>query len=93
MSNNNVFNLSDDVFASTIVTFIFGIPVFIGIAILAIPFVIVSFITDVPMLTLIQNLLAFAIAVFLVWLFSKHQIIENGIVGLIIGAARSILLS
>ena len=87
MSNNNVFNLSDDVFASTIVTFIFGIPVFIGIAILAIPFVIVSFITDVPMLTLIQNLLAFAIAVFLVWLFSKHQIIENGIVGLIIGAA------
>lgn len=80
-------NLSDDLAAGSIVGMIFGLPIFIGIAILAIPFLIISFITDVPMLTLMQNLLAFVIAVFFVWIFSKHQIIENGIVGLIAGSA------
>lgn len=80
-------NISDDLFVGTLAGLIFGIPVLIGIAILAIPVVIISFIIDVPTLTLVQNLLAFAIAVFLVWLFSKHQFIENGIVGLIIGSA------
>lgn len=80
-------NLSDDLATSSIVVMIFGLPIFIGIAILAIPFLIISCITDVPMLTLMQNLLAFVIAVFFVWLFSKHQIIENGIVGLIAGSA------
>jgi len=80
-------NLSDDLAAGSIAGMIFGLPIFIGIAILAIPFLIISCITGVPMLTLMQNLLAFVIAVFFVWLFSKHQIIENGIVGLIVGSA------
>ncbi len=79
------FNLSDDLFAGTVIGFIWGIPKLIGISILALPFVIVSSITDVPVLTLVQNLFAFTIAIFLVWLFSKYQIIENGIVGLVIG--------
>ena len=79
-------NLSDDLAASSIMGIIFGFPLIIGIAILAIPFVIISCITEVPMLTLMQNLLAFVAAVFFVWLFSKHQIIENGIVGLIVGS-------
>ena len=80
-----MYDLSDDLFAGTIIGFIWGIPKLLGIAILAIPFVIISFITGVPTLTLVLNLLAFAAAVFLVWLFSKYQLIENGIVGLILG--------
>lgn len=79
-------NLSDDLFTGSIIGMILGIPIFIGIAILAIPFAIISCITGVSMGVLLQNLVIFAIAVFLVWLFSKHQIIENGIVGLIVGA-------
>ena len=80
-------NISDDLAAGSIVGMIFGLPIFIGIAILAIPVIIVACIIDVPALVLLQNLLVFAIAVFFVWLFSKHQIIENGIVGLIAGSA------
>lgn len=80
-------NISDDLAAGSIVGMIFGLPIFIGIAILAIPVIIVACIIDVPALVLMQNLLVFAIAVFFVWLFSKHQIIENGIVGLIAGSA------
>lgn len=79
-------NLSDNVFTGSIIGMILGIPIFIGVAILAIPFAIISFITDIPMSILLQNLAVFAVAVFLIWLFSKHQIIENGIVGLIVGS-------
>lgn len=79
-------NLSDNVFTGSIIGMILGIPLFIGIAILAIPLAIISCITGVPMDILLQNLVIFAIAMFLVWLFSKHQIIENGIVGLIVGS-------
>lgn len=79
-------NLGDSIFTGSIVGMILGVPIFIGIIILAIPFVIISCITDVPVLILLQNLLTFLIAVFLVWLLSKHQIIENGIVGLIVGS-------
>lgn len=78
-------NLSDGIYSRSIVGMILGIPILIGIAIFAIPFVIISCITGVPMSILLQNLVIFAIAVFLVWLFSKHQIIENGTVGLIVG--------
>ncbi|MBD5508685.1 MAG: hypothetical protein HDR05_11740 [Lachnospiraceae bacterium] len=78
--------LSDGIFTGSIIGMILGISIFIGIAILAIPFMIISCITDVPMSILLQNLAVFAIAVFLIWLFSKHQIIENGIVGLIVGS-------
>lgn len=85
MSENRNSNLSDELAAGTIIGLIFGIPVMLGIALLAFPFIIISFITGTPFLTLMQNLLAFAVAVFLVWLFSKYQLIENGIVGLIIG--------
>lgn len=80
-------NLSDDLFVETVIGLIWGIPKLVGISILAVPFLIISAILDIPTVTLIQNLLAFAIAVFLVWLFSKFQIIENGIFGLILGFA------
>lgn len=83
----NMTNISDNLFLSTTLGFILGIPVFIGIIIIAIPLLIVSFITEIPIVTLMQNLLAFAVAVFFIWLFSKYQIIENGIVGLIIGSS------
>lgn len=76
---------SDDIFKSTILGMIFGIPILIGVSVLAIPFTIISCITGVPVGMIIQNLLIFVIAVFLVWLFSKFQIIENGIVALIVG--------
>lgn len=78
-------SLGDDVFKSAIWGMIFSIPIFIGVAVLSIPFLIVSFITGVEVDILIRNLLIFAIAVFLVWLFSRFQIIENGIVGLVVG--------
>ena len=80
-------NLSDDLFVETVIGLIWGIPKLVGISILAVPFLIISAILDIPSVTLIQNLLAFGIAVFLVWLFSKFQIIENGIFGLILGFA------
>lgn len=79
-------NLSDNLFTSTIIGMILGIPLFIGIAILSIPLIIISCITGVSEGILLKNLIIFAIAVFLVWLFSRFQIIENGIVGLIVGA-------
>lgn len=79
-------NLDDDIFTGTIVGMILGIPILIGIAILAIPFIIISCLIDVPMEILLLNLSVFVIAVLLVWLFSKVQIIENGIVGLIVGS-------
>ncbi len=79
-------NLNDDITIGALKGMIISLPIAIVMAILAIPFMIVSVITDVPVETLLQNLLIFAAAVFLVWLFSKHQIIENGIVGLIVGS-------
>lgn len=79
-------NIGDDISAGSLIGMILGIPIFFGIAILAIPFVIISGFTGVPMHILIQNLLVFAAAVFFVWLFSRLQIIENGIVGLIVGS-------
>ena len=64
---------------------IFGIPIVVGIAALAIPFFLISCIIGIPFETLMQTLLVFGIAVFIVWLFSRFQIIENGIVGFICG--------
>lgn len=78
-------NISDDIFKGSILGMIFGLPIFVGIGILAVPFVIISCITGVPMQILVQNLLAFVIALLIIGLLSKHQIIENGIVGLIVG--------
>ena len=68
-------NIGDDIATSSLIGIILGIPIFVGIAILAIPFIIISDISGVPMHILIQSLLIFAVAVFLVWLFSRHQII------------------
>ena len=79
-------NLSDDIFTNTIVGMILSIPLIVGIIILGIPVLIVSCITGIDDTILIQNLFVFAIAVFLVWLFSRFQIIENGILGLIVGS-------
>lgn len=80
-------DLGDGIFKGTILGMIFGIPVLIGIGILAIPFAVISLITGVPIGIIIQNLLVFVIAVFFVWLFSRFQIIENVIAGLVAGAA------
>lgn len=77
--------LSDEIFINATVGMILGIPILIGAIILATPFAIISLITGVPLSILLKNLLIFVVAVFCVWLFSKYQIIENGIVGLIIG--------
>ena len=71
----NMSNFSDNLFLSTTLGFILGIPVFIGIIIIAIPLLIVSFITEIPIVTLMQNLLAFAVAVFFIW----YMHILNGI--------------
>lgn len=71
-------SLSDEISTKTFIGMILGIPIFIGFCILIIPFVIIAAITGVPMDILIKNLAIFALAVFLVYLFSKHQIIENG---------------
>lgn len=78
-------DLGDGIFRGTILGMILGLPSLIVITVLAIPFIIISCLTGVPMGILIQNLLIFVIAVFFVWLFSRFQIIENGIVALIVG--------
>lgn len=80
-------NLSDDIFKSTIVGIILGLPIFVGIGILAIPFLIISGITGVPMSIIIQNLVIFVIAMLIIGLLSRYQIIENVIVGLVISLA------
>lgn len=79
--------ISDDIFAGSIVGIILGLPIFAGIGILAIPFLIISGITGVPMHIIIQNLLVFVIAMLIIGLLSRYQIIENVIVGLMIGLA------
>lgn len=78
-------SLTDDVLKKSIVGFIIGFPVVIGITILAIPFAIISLITDTPMIVLLLNLAVFVIALLVVGLLSRFQIIENSIVGLIAG--------
>lgn len=85
-------NLGDDVTKGTILGVIIGFPIVIIISILAIPFVIISVITDIPMSILLLNLSVFVIALLVVALFSRYQIIENGIVGLIAGALVYIFL-
>lgn len=80
-------NISDDIFSGSIVGIILGLPIFVGIGILAIPFLIISGITGVPMHIIIQNMLIFVVAMFIIGLLSRYQIIENTIVGLIIGLA------
>lgn len=79
-------SITDEVASSTIVSLILGVPIMIGIGILLIPFIIISGIIGVPIGTLIKSILIFVIAILLVWFFCKHQIIENGIVGLIVGS-------
>lgn len=78
-------SITDEIMTDGIVALILGAPIIIGIVILSIPILIVSGITGIDEGVLVKNLLAFAIAVFLVWLFSRFQIIENGIVALIAG--------
>ena len=78
-------SMTDEVMTDGIVALILGAPIIIGIVILSIPILIVSGITGIDEGVLVKNLLVFAIAVFLVWLFSRFQIIENGIVALIAG--------
>lgn len=78
-------SVGDDFAKSTVIAMIFGIPLLLGISIIALPFLIISAFIDVPMGILVKCLLIFGGAVFIVWLFSKFQIIENAIVGLIIG--------
>ena len=80
-------NISDDIFAGSIVGIILGLPIFAGIGILAISFLIISGITGVPMHIIIQNLLVFVIAMLIIGLLSRYQIIENVNVGLMIGLA------
>lgn len=79
-------SIGDEITSSTILTIILGAPIMIGIGIIAVPFIIIAGIIGIPISTLIKSLLVFGVAVFFVWLFSKHQIIENGIVGLIVGS-------
>lgn len=78
--------MSDEASVKAFICMILGLPLFIGITILILPFAFVAGITGVPMDILIKNMLVFALAVFLISLFSKHQIIENGIVGLTVGS-------
>ncbi len=78
-------NISDEIAANTFFSLIFGFPIIIGISIICIPFILVSVFTGISLEIIVKSVIVFGIAVFLVWLFSKHQIIENGIVGLIVG--------
>ncbi len=75
----------DDVSGSAFLSLIWGLPIIIGISILSIPFIIVAAITGIPLDIVVKSILVFGIAVFVVWIFCRYQIIENGIVGLIAG--------
>ena len=68
-------SLTDDTFKSAIIGMILGAPIVIGITILAIPFGIISLITGVPMIILLQNLAAFVLVLILVGLLSRYQIL------------------
>lgn len=78
-------SITDSIAKETLLGAIVGIPLILGIFILLLPFIFISIATGMPLEILVKNVLIFIVAVFLVWLFSKHQIIENGIVGLIVG--------
>lgn len=78
-------SISDSLAKETFLGAIVGIPLLAGIIILLLPFILISVATGMPLEILVKNVLIFCIAIFLIWLFSKHQIIENGIVGLIVG--------
>lgn len=78
-------SITDEVTSSTIASLILGLPILVGISILFVPFIIIAGFIGVPIDIMIKSVLAFGAAVFLVWIFSRHQIIENGIVGLILG--------
>ena len=72
-----------DVSGSTFLSIILGLPIIIGITVLSIPFIIVAAITGISLDIVVKSILVFGIAVFIVWIFGRYQIIENGIVGLI----------
>ncbi len=74
-----------DVSGSTFLSIILGLPIIIGITVLSIPFIIVAAITGISLDIVVKSILVFGIAVFIVWIFGRYQIIENGIVGLIAG--------
>lgn len=75
----------DDISGSAFLSLIWGLPIIIGISILSIPFIIVAAVTGVSLDVVVKSILVFGIAVFIVWIFARYQIIENGIVGLIAG--------
>ena len=79
-------SIGDEITSSAILTIILGAPIMIGIGIIAVPIIIIAGIIGIPISILVKSLLVFGVAVFFVWLFGKHQIIENGIVGLIVGS-------
>lgn len=59
----------------------------LGILIVGIPLGGVAMITGASEVVILKYSLVFAGAAFLVWLFSKYQFIENGIVGLMLGSS------
>ena len=79
-------SIGDEITSSAILTIILGAPIMIGIGIIAVPIIIIAGIIGIPISILVKSLLVFGVAVFFVWLFGKHQIIENGIMGLIVGS-------
>ena len=57
-------SLSNNLFMGTFVSVILGIPIMIGMSILALSYIIVSCVIGIPVETLIQILLVFGIVVF-----------------------------
>ena len=71
----------DDVSGSAFLSLILGLPIIIGISILSIPFIIVAAVTGISLDIVVKSILVFGLAVFIIWIFCRYQIIENGIVG------------
>lgn len=79
-------SIADDVTAMpTFLALLLGIPVVVGAFILLLPLIIIAGLTQADPVAVVKGVSVFVVAILLIRLFSKYQIIENGICGIILG--------
>lgn len=76
-------SVGDDILLPSFLIMLLGLPIALGAFIISLPLGIVAIITQTDPITIIKGVLIFVIATFCVRLFSKHQILESGICGLL----------
>ena len=76
-------SVGDDILLPSFLIMLLGLPIALGAFIISLPLCIVAIITQAAPITIIKSVLIFAVATLCVRLFSKYQILENGIWGLL----------